>query len=370
MPHTELMGWVPSRSRWQKSYRGRLYVISCRQLGTLATRRHSRALANAWWEAKQRQLDAVSLIMPPPPTATPTRDPVARWIASRELDARIDPRKTAAVSQIRSCLTHWQRCNLGLDEHGVEAYHAVLRLHVAEGRWSLHTAAKHWSRFRQFVRWCYAMRLIELPRNLATLKFPLLLRCVRTIPDVTPYVDAAGDRLRLCYLLMLNCGMQQADISALRRDEVHGATLTRRRSKTQVLATYPLWPDTLQLLQRLTQRAGDLALLTSQGNPLANNRGSPRYDTIQQMHGRLCVRAMLPRVPLKLFRKTAADAMNRYAPEHVEAFLAHSPRSIAERHYITPNRGSFTAAVLLLRDALGISHEEHAEQGGGVGAGE
>ena len=51
------MSWEPTRKRWWKQYRGRRYLVSCRQLGTRETKEASYQAANAWWLAKKIQID-------------------------------------------------------------------------------------------------------------------------------------------------------------------------------------------------------------------------------------------------------------------------------------------------------------------------
>lgn len=57
MPAEELMTWVPSQKRWLKKYRSRMYGVSPKQLNCPSTKDASRSAANAWWRAKQAQLD-------------------------------------------------------------------------------------------------------------------------------------------------------------------------------------------------------------------------------------------------------------------------------------------------------------------------
>ena len=57
---TELMTWVAASKRWLKMYQGKMYSISCRQLGLEKherTRTASRQLANEWWTEKQKEID-------------------------------------------------------------------------------------------------------------------------------------------------------------------------------------------------------------------------------------------------------------------------------------------------------------------------
>jgi integrase len=57
MASAELMGWQKSQRIWQKRYRGKLYAISPRQLGTEPTKEASRAKANEWWAKKKGEVD-------------------------------------------------------------------------------------------------------------------------------------------------------------------------------------------------------------------------------------------------------------------------------------------------------------------------
>src|SRR5262245_46255682 len=54
------MTWVANGRRWMKEYKGRKYAISCRQLGVPENKAESYLAANAWWEAKKREIDGQS----------------------------------------------------------------------------------------------------------------------------------------------------------------------------------------------------------------------------------------------------------------------------------------------------------------------
>ncbi len=57
MPSRLHMTWVAGGRRWTKKYKGSWYAISCRKLGVPETKEASWRAANAWWEAKQREVD-------------------------------------------------------------------------------------------------------------------------------------------------------------------------------------------------------------------------------------------------------------------------------------------------------------------------
>lgn len=72
MPFKLQMTWIARRRGWYKKYRGKLYVVSARQLGAEASKNGSWRAANAWWEAKKTDIDSQ------PPEDAPT-DPRASW---------------------------------------------------------------------------------------------------------------------------------------------------------------------------------------------------------------------------------------------------------------------------------------------------
>jgi hypothetical protein len=51
------MSWEPTRARWWKQYRGKRYLVSCKQLGTPATKEQSYRAANEWWARKRAEVD-------------------------------------------------------------------------------------------------------------------------------------------------------------------------------------------------------------------------------------------------------------------------------------------------------------------------
>lgn len=72
MPIPELMTWVPSRRRWTRMHDGKRFWISCKALGAPETKEGSVRAANAWWTAKQAELDAAN--KPIPRTPKPMED--------------------------------------------------------------------------------------------------------------------------------------------------------------------------------------------------------------------------------------------------------------------------------------------------------
>ena len=48
---------VPARLRWRKLHRGKVYVISCKELGAPPTKEGSYQAANAWGERKRAEIE-------------------------------------------------------------------------------------------------------------------------------------------------------------------------------------------------------------------------------------------------------------------------------------------------------------------------
>ncbi|HEV8060154.1 MAG TPA: hypothetical protein VGP68_09785 [Gemmataceae bacterium] len=55
------MTWQQSSRRWFKKWQGKVYAVSCRQLKAPDTKLGSHAAANAWWEAKLKELEGAPL---------------------------------------------------------------------------------------------------------------------------------------------------------------------------------------------------------------------------------------------------------------------------------------------------------------------
>src|SRR5271166_541050 len=53
-----VMTWIPAQRRWIKKHRGKMYSVSCRQLGCAESKEASAAAANAWWEGRLREIEA------------------------------------------------------------------------------------------------------------------------------------------------------------------------------------------------------------------------------------------------------------------------------------------------------------------------
>jgi integrase len=51
------MSWIAARKGWMKNHQGKRYAVSCKQLDVPETKEASWRAANAWWEAKEAELE-------------------------------------------------------------------------------------------------------------------------------------------------------------------------------------------------------------------------------------------------------------------------------------------------------------------------
>jgi integrase len=435
------MTWVPSGRRWTKKYKGTWYAISCKKLKAPETKEGSWKAANAWWEAKQKEIDDAP---PAPPSEQEVKinafkvwSMVEDWKqldeASRERlvdalvgagqyqrfmaqaqqmdeaaaeatppDRTIGAQRDAWVKFLRGVCSAGQMSegrydayvrNVGvfvrwagpqtpidaIDEAKLEGYFTHLSLQVGAEKYSASYAHTLLMTAKQFVSRMAELKLIPLPGNIRSRRLRFNHSAAAKIETFTAEevrgllaaCDGFSERTKLYLLLMLNCGMYQNDIAEMRRDEVDWSkgTVTRARSKTRErkgpVVTYKLWPETFVLLKKHKAKQGDLALTTDEGKPLVcywlEKEGEKagemrRYDVIQSAWSRLAAKMKVGKIRLgmKHLRKTAATALGRHPHYKFFAnhFLADSPRTVADRHYVTPNDGEFFAALDWLRGEL------------------
>lgn len=182
--------------------------------------------------------------------------------------------------------------------------------------------------------------------------------------EITKILDAAPDVMLLYILLMLNCGFQPVDIASLKQQAVDwtNGNITRKRTKTKrhkkaPVVTYTLWPMTFVLLR--SHRSGDneLALTNRKGNPLQQvelREGKVvKTCNISTRWARLKKKCNAAR-SIKALRSTAATVLASHPTygRYAQLFLGHSPRTVADKHYIVPDQEQFDAALAWLRDEL------------------
>jgi len=257
-----------------------------------------------------------------------------------------------------------------IDEAKLEGFFNHLSLQVSAQKYSPNYAHTLMMTAKQFISRLVEMKLIPLPGNIRSRRFrfnhsaPARIETF-TIEEVQAILNACdgfSGRTKLYILLALNCGMYQNDIAELHTDEVNWSKgiLTRARSKTRErngpVVAYKLWPETFTLLKKY-KAEGELALTSEQGNALVKywleDGVMRRYDLIHAGWVRLAEKLGLKkmRLGMKHLRKTSASLLGQH-PQfkfYANHFLADSPRSVADRHYVVPNDAEFFLALDWLR---------------------
>lgn len=305
-------------------------------------------------------------------------DAVAAFIARQK--ARVDGNMLSAghFDIIMRCAEYFRDFvgkTTGLDKINgqmVEDYHTHL-LGKMGGGWSPSYAKRYLTVAKHLIRWAWASELIaSLPRNLdsrdlAIIESPAKIKTFND-QELTKLLAGASGQTRLYLLLSLNCGFTQKDISDLRQDEVDwkSGKIMRKRSKTakhEAVPTieYGLWPETFALLKEYRSRDPVRVLLNQDGKPLKTEciRPDGRYaksDNIRCTYSRLCRKLGIKHPkPFKVFRKTSpARLENSEYASCARWFLGHSPRSIADKHYIPPPQDLFDKAIQWLGRQYGI----------------
>jgi integrase len=226
---------------------------------------------------------------------------------------------------------------------------------------------------RQWITWVAERGLMPLPGNIRSRRFKfgngggkkIVTFTDAEVQKLLTGCDDFSERTRLFLLLGLNCGMLQNDIAELEDSEVNlsAGTLTRPRSKTPdgPTVTYKLWPETVKLLRKYRaqvslpgRRGGSLFLLSERNSPLVRywleDGKQRRYDIIHSAWKRLTERVDFHK-PFKVLRKTSATKLGSHEQFkfYVSYYLGHSPRSVAERHYVRPSDAEFFKACDWLR---------------------
>ncbi len=255
-----------------------------------------------------------------------------------------------------------------------EKYFIHLAKQVEQGKWTSTTAKNYQNAARMFVRSRLEKGLIDYPYNLTSRN--LTFTAKQSEPEtytkeaLKTYLTTADERLRLYMLLCLNCGMYTSDIGKLAQSEVldngrikRKRTKTRDRSKNVPLVDFPLWPETLELLQKFRSKDKDFVFLNDEGLPLwrevEKDDKFVRLDNIKSMFFRLqrdkLELSKEDRKDWRALRKTGSSEMeqSKYG-RFSEHYLGEAPKNITSRHYVHKNGTEFDEAVNWLRKQLGI----------------
>lgn len=323
---------------------------------------------------RAKSLEALNKLKSDLTSQIPSERAVTHWVDQwlSHLDAKVSGgrlslarKKAYAVEIGRFKKWFGEKSIEDIVEATLTGFYSHLAEQIRDSCISASTATNTFMTFRQFVRFLGEHRLIPLPLNMGSRHFqfgngPASIETF-TVDEVRSLLSESSDRAKLYYLLMLNCGMYQGDISDLLVQEVDwkAGTITRKRSKRKkarkaLEVCYKLWPETLRLLREFRtkpKRADGRVLQTEDGKPLVSIE--PRYDTVQSCFYRLSKRLGITK-PLKALRKTSATMLGKHKEYkfYAQYFLAQAPTEIVEKHYVVPSQEEFFAALDWLREQL------------------
>ncbi len=226
-----------------------------------------------------------------------------------------------------------------------DQFHAELSSRIGSGKWSSKYGNSVLASVKGLFRWLFDSEEIEaIPRYVGSRSYSVAVPKKRPKPftaeELKIIFQAANDEQRLHYLLCLNCGMTQKDLSDLRPEMVdfEAGTLTRLRTKhehqtSDLIPTvrYHLWKPVVDLLRVFAHRKGKHLLLNQAGNPLVK---SCHDDAVSEGFRYLRKKTGITK-PLKTFRKTGATALGSSTIYRAwrEIYLANVPQGITEQHY-------------------------------------
>jgi integrase len=154
------------------------------------------------------------------------------------------------------------------------------------GKYEVHTVARHLGAIRSLSKWAVQNEYIDRPFRFGTefnLPSQKALRAAKTKAGDRTYTPAQVKKvlaskskvLRAMFLLSLNGGVGNTDISDLKDSNVKADRIEFARSKTGVARVIPLWPETVAAIEaaRAVRPAAknpewdDRVFLTERGYP-------------------------------------------------------------------------------------------------------
>ncbi|MBL8824213.1 MAG: tyrosine-type recombinase/integrase [Planctomycetia bacterium] len=227
----------------------------------------------------------------------------------------------------------------------------VERLKSKKEGWSGIYAKKVFQFGLALLHWAYNNEHIDhLPRKMKSKEFRFDTSCGD--PKVFEPAEISKILLQVkhpiykaCFLLMLNCGMTQADVSDIEKNQVdfQKGTITRRRSKMKkagkgFTVTHHLWPQTLDCLKEAACNDNLHLLLSETGAKLYEKcmRGDQivNKDLVYQYWRRTINGSNISLSP-RHFRKTGATLITeKFDLSTAQLWLGHTPNEIARKHYV------------------------------------
>jgi len=228
----------------------------------------------------------------------------------KQKETEVAPKRYRGIKRDVEDFQDWWKCdNVELLKGLVLAEY---RQHLITTCKSAATASSKMKNIKGLVNWLYdTAEAIDLPRNMKRLTISVedTENPTFSVEQVKTLFKVSSEEQKLHYLLMLNCGMYQGDVSQLLKSELdlEAGTITRRRSKRQnggLTVTYQLWDVTAELLKKYVSNDPSLVLTDADGSALYIEHGTHETDKIGNRYKALKDKHNLPR--LKDLRKTGA----------------------------------------------------------------
>jgi hypothetical protein len=310
---------------------------------------------------------------PANPADVPIGKAIDEWLTGKNSQVVMGKVKAATVSSCTNNINQFRQW-VGeekplsvITEQLLFDFYNHLAEEISGGRMKMGYAHQILLYTKSFVKRQWELRRIDLPRNIGTrdltIPVPDQSITVLTVDEIKAFYNRGTSLLKTCVLLSLNCGFNQVDIATLRHTEVdwENGTITKKRVKTGgynnvPTITWKLWPTTFAQLKKHRSKHPDLVLLGRKDRQLITGGGLERQDVIGKMWR--YVRKKLGRGELayKLLRKTASTTLASHAVygRYAQYFLAHSPSTVADKHYVQPSQSQFDEAIKWLGDQFGL----------------
>lgn len=302
------------------------------------------------------------------------------FLKTYEIKAKTKEISIGRYGQVRSGLNRFvdwygsSRSLADLNETDCRDYYTYLSQKIIGGG-SPNTLADAHGVFKLFIEHMAESQELSKPKNLRSKLY--LIQRIQVEPnpftsdEVSLFLNNSSEKSELYFLLMLNCGMYQGDVSDLQASEIDwqaGRIIRNRSKKKQFLkkkgrkqkdtrVNWLLWDRTIELLAKHGNREGTV-LLNENGETLIRggikeNMQEWRTDNIKSAYNRVVttlknrklLSATWNKTPLQ-FRKVGANILETSEHgEFYEMFLDHS--STAKRHYLMGGKvvPMFDAAV-------------------------
>lgn len=255
-----------------------------------------------------------------------------------------------------------------IDTMGYDLWHSWCEHLQANKDVSTWTAKRWMISSKAFVKWLYKSdRLKSLPKNLDEYQIKVSVKEVEIFTDdeMKTLLANCSDNygMRAILLLALNTGMNNVDISELKKSELDlkKERITRKRIKTKEeenvpTVTYPLWKETIEAIKEVMAKDGEYALLTSNGTKWVNKERVSETkvnntDNIRSAFVRLCKKTKIEGKSFKMFRATSASKLgnNERFRAIAPLFLGHAPSGVFERHYLAESGSILAEGIKWLR---------------------